>query len=82
MSKALGQTPMNCRVSSEALRSLDLTRYKSFADVDAVLAAKVSGESSNWQPPVLPQHQDMIDSSISRLFGNVPMVHLTRLLLP
>ena len=29
----------------EALRSLDLTRYKSFADVDAALAAKVSGES-------------------------------------
>jgi len=29
----------------EALRSLDLTRYKSFAEVDAALAAKVSGES-------------------------------------
>jgi esterase len=29
----------------EALRSLDLTRYKSFADVDAALAEEVSGES-------------------------------------
>jgi esterase len=29
----------------EALRSLDLTRCKSFADVDAALAAEVSGES-------------------------------------
>lgn len=29
----------------KALRSLDLTRYKSFADVDAALAAKVSSES-------------------------------------
>jgi esterase len=29
----------------EALRSLDLTRYKSFADVDAALATKISGES-------------------------------------
>jgi esterase len=29
----------------EALRSLDLTRYKSFADVDAALAAEVSSES-------------------------------------
>src|SRR4030095_7040068 len=29
----------------EALCSLDLTRYKSFADVDAALAAEVSGES-------------------------------------
>jgi esterase len=29
----------------EALRSLDLTRYKSFADVDAALAAKISEKS-------------------------------------
>ena len=29
----------------EALRSLDLTRYKSFTDVDAALAAKVSAKS-------------------------------------
>jgi esterase len=29
----------------KALRSLDLTRYKSFADVDAALAANVSGDS-------------------------------------
>ena len=29
----------------EALRSLDLTRYKSFTDVDAALAAEVSSES-------------------------------------
>jgi esterase len=29
----------------EALRSLDLTRYKSFADVDAALAAEISSES-------------------------------------
>ena len=29
----------------EALRSLDLTRYKSFTDVDTALAAQVSGES-------------------------------------
>lgn len=33
------------RYMLEALRSLDLTRYKSFADVDAALAAEVSGES-------------------------------------
>jgi esterase len=29
----------------KALRSLDLTRYKSFADVDAALTAEISGES-------------------------------------
>jgi esterase len=29
----------------KALRSLDLTRYKSFADVDAALAAEISGKS-------------------------------------
>ncbi|HXV82228.1 MAG TPA: alpha/beta fold hydrolase [Candidatus Binatia bacterium] len=33
------------RYMLEALRSLDLTRYKFFADVDAALAAEVPGES-------------------------------------